>query len=383
MKATFCLLLTLFTVDKSPGAANELRPIFNGKDWDGWDLRGQANYAIVDGVIVGTTGKGGHGWLCTKKTHGDFVLEAEVRIETGNAGIQIRSQINEKDTMVGYQIEVDPTPRAWSGGLYEQGRRGWLQNLTNNPAARAAFKKSDWNHYRIEARGDRIRSWVNGVPATDYLDAMDVNGVIALQVHSGKNVKVEYRNIRLADLGRASWKPLWNGTSLEGWRAIGKGQWSIVDGAIHGANAASEKEFGHLVSKESFKDFVVRLKYKAVAGNSGLYFRIAEKGFSGVTGFQAEIDPANDVGGLYETNGRSWVSQPKPAEVKKWYRPNQWNSMTVHAHGGRIKVDVNGFQTAELANDPGRTEGPFALQVHGGQDVDVWFKDIEILDGAK
>ncbi len=306
-----------------------------------------------------------------------------MRIATGNAGIQIRSHIDGKDTMVGYQIEVDPTPRAWSGGLYEQGRRGWLQNLTNNPAARAAFKTGEWNHYRIETRGDRIRSWVNGVAATDYLDAMDLDGVIALQVHAGQNVKVEYRNIRLADLGRTMWKPLWDEASFQGWRAIGKGQWTIVDGAIHGANAASEKEFGHLVSNRAYKDFVVRLKYKAVAGNSGLYFRIAEKGFSGVTGFQAEIDPANDVGGLYETNGRSWVSQPKLAEVKKWFRPNQWNSMTVHAHGGRIKVDVNGLQTAELMNDPGRTEGPLALQVHGGQDVDVWFKDIEILDDAK
>lgn len=364
-------------------ASPEMVPIFNGTNWNGWDLRGQANYQIVDGAIVGTTGKGGHGWLCTSRAYGDFILEAEVRIQTGNAGIQIRSRINDKDVMVGYQIEVDPTPRAWSGGLYEQGRRAWLQNLTNNPAARAAFKTGEWNHYRIEARGDWIRSWVNGVPATDYRDAMDLNGVIALQVHSGKNVKVEYRNIRLADLGQASWKPLWDGSSLKGWRPTGKGQWSIVDGAIRGVNAASEKEYGHLVSSESFKDFVVRLKYKAVAGNSGLYFRIAEKGFSGVTGFQAEIDPMNDVGGLYETNGRSWVSRPRPAEVKKWHRPDQWNTMTVHAQGGRIKVDVNGFQTAELMNEPGRTGGPFALQVHGGQDVEVWFKDIEILDGAK
>ena len=138
-----------------------------------------------------------------------------------------------------------------------------------------------------------------------------------------------------------------------------------------------------MVTDKVFKDFTVRLKYKAVTGNSGLYFRIEEKGFSGVSGFQAEIDPQMDAGGLYETNGRSWVSQPKPADVKKWYRPNEWNTMTVSAHGRRIAVDVNGFRTAELVDDPGRLEGKLALQVHGGQEGDVWFKDIEILSEAR
>ena len=113
-------------------------------------------------------------------------------------------------------------------------------------------------------------------------------------------------------------------------------------------------------------------------GNSGLYFRVEEKGFSGVSGFQAEIDPEKDAGGLYETNGRSWVSQPKPEDVKTWYRPGEWNEMTVTAIGGNLTVTVNGKKSAEVKNDPGRAHGKFALQVHGGQDCEVWFKDIEI-----
>ena len=72
--------------------------------------------------------------------------------------------------MVGYQIEVDPSARAWSGGLYEQGRRGWLQNLEKNEVARKAFKTGDWNKYRIACIGDSIKSWVNDVPAADYID---------------------------------------------------------------------------------------------------------------------------------------------------------------------------------------------------------------------
>ncbi len=177
-----------------------------------------------------------------------------------------------------------------------------------------------------------------------------------------------------------NWKPLWNGKTLDGWHVIGKGEWKIVDGAIRGMHAKEEKEFGHLVSDKTYRDFTVRLKYKAVKGNSGLYFRIEEKGFSGVTGFQAEIDPDKDAGGLYETNGRAWVSQPKPADVKRWYKPGEWNEMTVSAHGGHVVVYVNGIKSAELKDDPGRREGKFALQVHGGQDCEVWFKDIEIAE---
>lgn len=174
------------------------------------------------------------------------------------------------------------------------------------------------------------------------------------------------------------WQPLWDGKSLRGWHIIGKGRWEIRDGAIHGTHVKTEKEFGHLVTDRLFTNFTVRLKYKTVQGNSGLYFRIEEKGFSGVSGFQAEIDPQNDAGGLYETNGRSWVSKPTAAQVKTWFKPGEWNEMTVTARGGDITVTVNGKTSAALKNDPGRPSGKFALQVHGGQDCDVWFKDIEI-----
>jgi hypothetical protein len=176
----------------------------------------------------------------------------------------------------------------------------------------------------------------------------------------------------------AEWRRLWDGNSFAGWHTIGKGEWRIRDGAIQGTQVASEKEYGHLVTDRLFTNFTVRLKYKAVKGNSGLYFRIEEKGFSGVTGFQAEIDPEKDAGGLYETNGRSWVSKPSPEQVKTWFRPGEWNEMTVTARGRDITVTVNGKTSAQLRNDPGRTFGNLALQVHGGQDCEVWFKDIEI-----
>ena len=178
------------------------KPIFDGRTLNGWTNRGQANFTVENGIIVGKTGKGGHGWLCTQKTYGDFVLELEVNITSGNSGVQIRSHINDKDVMVGYQIEVDPSARAWSGGLYEQGRRGWLQDLKKNEPARKAFKVGEWNKYRIVCKGDSIKSWVNDIPVTDYVDSMDADGLIALQVHAGKNSEVRFRNIRLLDLGK-------------------------------------------------------------------------------------------------------------------------------------------------------------------------------------
>ncbi len=107
---------------------------------------------------------------------------------------------------------------------------------------------------------------------------------------------------------------------------------------------------------------------------------MAESGSLGVSGFQAEIDPTNDVGGLYETEGRGWVVQPKPEDVKKWVKPETWNELSVVAIGDRVVVHVNGFKSAEIVDPKGRKRGKLALQLHGGQDVDVRFKDVEILD---
>ncbi len=174
------------------------------------------------------------------------------------------------------------------------------------------------------------------------------------------------------------WQSLWDGKTLAGWHVIGNGMWKIEDGAIHGMHTKAEQEFGHLVSDQTYTDFTIRLKFKSVKGNSGLYFRSDEVGYGGVSGFQAEIDALVDVGGLYETNGRNWVSQPSPDAVTSWFKPGEWNEMIVSARGGHITVRINGKTSAELKSDPGRSTGKFALQLHARQDCEVWFKDLEI-----
>lgn len=280
-----------------------------------------------------------------------------------------------------YQCEIDPSPRAWTAGVYDEGRRGWLFPLTGLAEAQKAFKPADWNEFTIQAIGPNIKTWLNGVPCADLVDTADLEGFIALQVHSGKEGQIRWRNLRIRELGRSAWKALWNGKSLAGWNQIGGGEWKVVGGAIQGTSPQSEARHGHLISRDQYGDFAVRLKYFAKQGNSGLYFRVTPtQDAVGVKGFQAEIDPEKDAGGLYETSGRGWVLQPKPEDVKKWYKPNAWNEMSVVAQGGRITVHVNGILTAELKDDPGLRRGHIALQLHGGQEMDVQFKDLEILE---
>lgn len=189
--------------EAAEGASIEL---FDGATLAGWRVLGDARYTVDDGCILGEVGGGGQSFLVTERSFGDFVLELELVNELpGNSGVQVRSHVRENGQLYGYQIEVDPSPRAWSGGLYDEARRGWLDDLEGDDVARAAFRDGEWNHYRIECRGAWIRAWVNGVPTADYLDALDLEGVIGLQVHSGNNTRMRWRDLRLTDYGTRTW----------------------------------------------------------------------------------------------------------------------------------------------------------------------------------
>jgi hypothetical protein len=202
-----CLVLAAGPVN---GAENEQwEPLFNGRNLDGWTRRGgEAKYKAVDGVIVGTTVPDTpNSFLCTDRLFGDFILELEFNVDPGlNSGVQIRSESHRayRDGRVhGYQVEIDPSERAYSGGIYDEARRGWLFRPEGNEAAKKAFKQGDWNQYRIEAIGDSIKTWLNGVQVADLTDSMTPIGFIALQVHStdsDRPLQVRWRNIRIQDL---------------------------------------------------------------------------------------------------------------------------------------------------------------------------------------
>jgi hypothetical protein len=205
--------------------------MFKGDTFAGWVQHGgKAKYTIKNGVITGTAvPKTPNSFLCTKRDFSDFILEVEFKVDPVlNSGIQIRIHVFEKDTVVkiksakgkarerkisagrvhGYQVEIDPSKRAWSAGIYDEGRRGWLYNLAGekHAKARAAFKQGEWNHYRVEAIGDRIKTWINGVPAANLKDGLTSSGFIALQVHGvGRNLErvgkqVLWRNVRIKEV---------------------------------------------------------------------------------------------------------------------------------------------------------------------------------------
>lgn len=181
--------------------------LFDGKSLDGWTQRGgEAKYTVEDGEIVGTTvAKTPNSFLCTDRNYSNFELELEFTVHPElNSGIQIRSEslADYKDGRVhGYQVEIDPSDRAWSAGIYDESRRGWLNDLTGNEEARKAFKQNEWNHYRIVADGNSIRTWINGVAAADLNDDMTGSGFIALQVHGVGDrtdpLSVRWRNLRI------------------------------------------------------------------------------------------------------------------------------------------------------------------------------------------
>lgn len=180
------------------------------------------------------------------------------------------------------------------------------------------------------------------------------------------------------------WQPLFNHENLDGWDIMPGGEWRVEDGILVGTSPASEVRHGILVTDREYDNFKLRVVYKANQGNSGLYFRVEKVGEPyNVAGFQAEIDPEKDAGGLYETSGRAWVVQPDSADVQRWYRPNEWNEMVVIAKGQDVVVYVNGEKTAELQDDPGREQGYIGVQLHGEMDMDVRFKDIEIIENPE
>lgn len=222
---TEAMILSFFDQHLKKGstaaADSALVPLFDGKTLDGWTIEGgSATYRVEDGVIVGKTTEGSpNTFLCTKKTYGDFELQVELKCDPRlNSGIQIRSHTYKKDTpqasrperirvagtVYGPQCEVAAAESGVSGNFWDEARHTkWLDDFSDRPAARKAFRNNQWNRYRIVARGDRIRSWVNGVPCADFRHTEDKTGFIGLQVHGIRAgdgpYEVRWRNVRIRE----------------------------------------------------------------------------------------------------------------------------------------------------------------------------------------
>ncbi len=177
---------------------------------------------------------------------------------------------------------------------------------------------------------------------------------------------------------KETWKPLMDGKTLSGWHAVGDGVWTVEEGVIVG-RAHKEKLYGLLVSNEAYEDFTVRFKFKCLTGDSGFYIRTIIKEPEKAHGLQVQVGPVGSgTGGVYESYGRGWIEKPSSELQTQLLKTDDWNEMTIDAHGDHIVVWVNGTKTAELKNDPSRRKGHFALQMHAGCEMTVYFKDIEI-----
>jgi len=401
MKRYLLAVAMLAVAVGSASAQDGWRPLFNGKTLDGWaQLNGTAPFTVADGAIVGTTVVASpNSFLGTKEEFGDFILEYEAKLDAPmNSGVQIRG-ISSASIMNGrvrgYQIEIDPSDRAWTGGLYDEARRGWLHPVNGPEAARKAFKMGAWNTFRVEAIGTSIRSWVNGVPVANVVDDLTAKGFIALQVHSIGNdaakagQTVRFRNIRIMTQGlerqrtpdkgdttqynfipntltdrekKDGWKLLWDGKTTAGWRGAKlpgfpeKG-WTIKDGALIVAETGGGEAAvgGDIVTADQFENFELIVEFNLTKGaNSGIkYFVDTElnKGAGSSIGCEFQLlDDAVHPDAKLGMKGNRTLAGLYDMIAPVGVRSNgigEWNRARIVVQGRHVEHWLNGFKTVE------------------------------------
>lgn len=403
MKTKQLLILAALMLGSTPvtlyAQSGKWQNLFNGKDLQGWkQLNGQAKYEVVNGEIVGTTvSNTPNSFLTTEKHYGNFILEVELLVDNSmNSGIQIRSESSPdymNGRVHGYQVEVDPSDRKWSGGLYDEARRGWLYPLDINPKGQTAFKKEQWNKYHIECIGNSIRTWVNGIPTANVVDAMTPSGFIALQVHAiGKNdqpgKQIRWRNVRIQtenlkpskiddiyvvnmipnDLSKQEkaegYSLLWDGKTTNGWIGAYKLKfpekgWTIKNGelSVEKSGGAESTNGGDIVTVKEYGAFELKFDFKLTEGaNSGVkYFVTLTEGNKGsAIGPEYQIlDDARHPDAKLGKNGNRTLGSLYDLIASKKISNSQrkigeWNKGLIRVFpDNKIEYWLNGFKIVE------------------------------------
>lgn len=385
-------------------SAQTWEPLFNGKNLNGWErLNGKAEYKVEDGAIVGyTKAHTPNTFLATKKDYGDFILEMEFKVDdTMNSGIQFRSE-SRKDyqngRVHGYQFEIDPSSRAWSGGIYDEARRYWIYPLTVNPDARTAFRSGQWNKVRIECLGNSIRTWLNGVACANIWDDMTPSGFIALQVHAVGGPEeagrtVAWRDIRICteDVEKYvtpasesapevnliantlspteknnGWTLLWDGSTTEGWRGakiegFPESGWTIEDGIlkVNKGDGGESTNGGDIITRRKYRNFILSVDFRITEGaNSGIKYFVnpdLNKGAGSAIGCEFQIlDDEKHPDAKLGVKGNRQVGSLYdliPAPQDKPFRKNDWNTAVVVVEGNNVTHILNGVKLLEYTRN--------------------------------
>jgi len=384
--------------------------LFNGTDMTGWVKRGgSAEYHVENGAIVGkcVPNTPGNTFLCSEKEFGNFILKLQYKvIEAGNSGVQFRSAAREegdRERVFGYQYEIS-TGGNTTGRIYDEGRRGhkhgiiWLDAYTPEDrlaAAQASYKKDEWNDLEIQCVGPSIKTWLNGKLVVDMFDSFSMKGFFGLQIHSGKAGSVAWKNIRVKDLGQSQWEPFFvkaddGSYQLADAKFVLPEEWSFTEeGVLHGVHAKSQGKDGLVISNKNYDNFIARVTYRMHGGNSALYFRAEETSAPWVLrGFQNEIANNSKDSALWHTAGivdgkkipgRGWVATNDEFIEKVRNKDDQWNTTCTAAFGDRLVQTLNGFCTSDFIDEASEKTGKLGLQMHGGTDCEMYFKDFEVM----
>jgi hypothetical protein len=401
MQTIRTIALALVALACPADAQQGWRPLFNGRTLDGWyACNGTAPFTVEGGAIVGRTVlESPNSFLCTKETFGDFILEFEAKVESEmNSGVQIRSIADPAIKMGrvhGYQVEIDPSARAWSGGIYDEARRGWLHTPTDQEAARKALRMGEWNRFRVEAIGSSIRTWLNGVECANIIDDLTPRGLIAVQVHSIGSDKakvgqtIRWRNLRILtealeaqrtpDRGktpqfnyvpntvspreaRDGWRLLWDGKSTAGWRGakldrFPAGGWEIRDGVLTVTESGGRESAagGDIVTVGEYGDFELIFEFSITEGaNSGIKYFVdtaLNKGEGSAIGCEFQIlDDARHPDAKAGVNGNRKLAglyDLIPPENIRFNGIGEWNRARILVKGQHVEHWLNGFKTVE------------------------------------
>lgn len=399
MAAKNLLSLLLLITFSTCCMAQKWTNLFNGKDLSGWkQINGKAKYDVVNKEIVGTTVFGEpNSFLVTEKNYGDFILELDFKLDADmNSGIQFRSESKQdyrEGRAHGYQMEIDPSARAWTGGIYDEARRGWLYPLEYNPAGKKAYKNREWNQARIECIGNVIRIWINGIPTAHLVDDLTTSGFIALQVHSVRKKEdsgqqVRWRNIRIQTQNLKPSPPdsifvvnlvpntlsaqekhngvrmLWDGSSTKGWRGAYKEGfpqkgWEIKNGVLTvvQSNGAESQNGGDIVTEEKFGAFDLQFEFRLTEGaNSGVKYFVTEgEGNKGsAIGLEYQIlddakHPDAKQGAVGNRTIASLYDLIPSIKITRDARPiGAWNSGRIVVYpDNRVEHWLNGYKVVE------------------------------------